>query len=633
MAFLSDTQRKCDFLLSNNPNILTTESSTYNHKSGPDTYDKNQYDIITKIHNTFHIHIPGFNHTTERLINKKQIKYVQQGTPGPGAYIPIQSTNFIDVNKINDASPQHFLTRSERFKLSNNTITPGPGQYVTNYKQFAKYKQQHKIKGNLIYNVNKGIKSNSSDNNKLKDANVNAVNAVNGDGKDIGPGQYDVCPKWKGNCVDWGKMSIKQVACSIEKEKDNNTTSTNTNSFGNNGDSELNTVFRLRDVIARGQRNDDIRKVNTRHDIFKQVLQQRKEMYMDSVTKMKSVGTETDKANANTIVHNHNSKKPNTVHSKLHLNHFMDTFQHNNIPSKLYQFFGSSSTRFKTEYNHNGKSINEDTPGPGTYNSIVKQGRIYDININPKKHKQNIQHKVIPGINGLVITSKGNKCLLTTSQSEKNIRSSNSNNNSTNNNNTRFVKANNFGSSETRFKISSHEIDSITPGPGAYDVNINNIDMRINKVKHNQIKQNLHVKLNSHEFKTIKQSSDASFGNCEVNEGSQGKTIQGDLDKYIINEKQVPFGCSADRFKTTTHSKIKNTKHLGPGCYIGQIPFQIKTGQCSMNVPFNSTMPRIAVSHKSKDEQCVSNELGPGLYNLDSYYDWNKKSYNVRYVK
>ena len=614
MAFLSDTQRKCDFLLSNNPNVLITESSTYKHKSGPDTYDKHQYDIITKINNTFHTHIPGFNHTTERFTNKKPIKYVQQPTPGPGAYIPIQSTNFIDVNKINETSPQHFLTRTERFKLTNNTITPGPGEYVTNYKQFAKYKQQHKIKGNLIYNVNKGIKSSGD---KTKD-----MNAMNGDGKDIGPGHYNVCPKWKGNCVDWGKMSIKQVAYSIEKEKDTcNTTSTNTNSFVN-GDNELNTVFKLHEV-AHKQRNDDIRKVNTRHDIFKQVLQQRKEMYMDSITKTKSVGTETDKAIANTI---HNKKRA-TVHSKLHLNHFMDTYQHN-VPSKLYQFFGSSSTRFKTEYSHNGKSTNDDTPGPGTYNSIVKQGRIYDININPKKHKQNIQHKVIPGINGLIITSKGNKCLLTTSQSEKHIRSSNNNNN----NNTRFAKANNFGSSETRFKISSHEIDSMTPGPGAYEVNVNNIDTKVNKGKHNQTKQSFHIKLNTHELQSIKESN-ASFGNCEVNECSQGKTIQGDLDKYIITDKKAAFGCTADRFKTSSHSKNNNTSHLGPGCYIGQIPFQIKTNQCSMNVPFNSTMPKIAISHKHKDEQCINNELGPGLYNLDSYYDWNKKSYNIRYVK
>ena len=162
MAFLSNTERNCDFLHCTNPNLLSTEASLYKHESGPDTYDKTFNDISTRIRSTFHTHIPSFNHTAERLMSKNPLKQLQQQTPGPGSYLPIQTTNFINVAKIDETHPQHFLSRTERFKYlsgsTNTETTPGPGEYNSNdAKRFDKYRNNNKIISKLHYYIDKGI--------------------------------------------------------------------------------------------------------------------------------------------------------------------------------------------------------------------------------------------------------------------------------------------------------------------------------------------------------------------------------------------------------------------------------------------------------------------------------------------
>ena len=612
MAFLSNTQRNCDFLHCTNPNLLSTESSLYKHESGPDTYDKTFNDISTRIRSTFHTHIPSFNHTAERLMSKNPLKHIQQQTPGPGSYLPIQTTNFINVAKIDETSPQHFLSRTERFKhLSNNTeVTPGPGEYSSNdSKRFDKYRDNNKIISKLHYYIDKGITNKDKENDE-----------ANGDGSDIGPGEYTVYPRWKKNVVDWGKMSYRKERTSKEKGNDN----TNTNNVKNVNDMEINTMFKIKDVIHK----NNIRKVNTKHDVFKQVINQRRELYMSSLHKSKH-GNDGNNEIENQVA-KEIEKKEKELQTKLNKRK-EKTSKHNISPNKLYQYFGSCASRFNTNYSLT-ETPQQQTPGPGTYEPQFKRSLIYDINISPKLHKHKVKHKVLPGINGLVITSNGNKCVLTSSNSETNVTHSHSNN-------TRVSLPNNFGSSEKRFKdkLNEHNSSLNTPGPGSYELNMTNISTQLDKSKHcNVVKHN-----HKERYHINKNKNTYGFYNEPLPTFGEGKTMQGDLEKYPPStERQIPFGCKVKRFKNDMSVQTKQSTHLGPGCYLGQDSININHNnqQCkySLNVPFNSQMPRITITNNnnvlSKDEQCMINEIGPGLYKLDSYYDWNKKSYNVRYV-
>ena len=629
MAFLSNTERNCDFLHCTNPNLLSTEASLYKHESGPDTYDKTFNDISTRIRSTFHTHIPSFNHTAERLMSKNPLKHLQQQTPGPGSYLPIQTTNFINVAKIDETNPQHFLSRTERFKYlsgSNNTeTTPGPGEYNSNdAKRFDKYKNNNKIISKLHYYIDKGITSKDKD--KENDEAI-------GDGSDIGPGEYNVYPRWKKNVVDWGKMSYRKERTSTEKANDSgngNGVNSNSSNNGNCNDMEINTVFKMKDIVNK----HNIRKVNTKHDVFKQVLSQRREMYMSSLYKSKHGNDNSNDNEMENQVAKEIAKKEKQLQEKLHKRKHKQTTttKYKVSPNKLYQYFGSCASRFNTNYSLTEAS-QQQTPGPGTYEPQIKRSLIYDINISPKLHNRKVKHKILPGINGLVITSNGNKCVLSSSNSETNVTHSHSNN-------TRVSLPSNFGSSERRFKdkVNEHNSSFNTPGPGSYELNMTNISTQLDKNKHcnNIIKPNHKERyhINKHNNKNT-----YGFYNEPLPTFGEGKTMQGDLEKYAsLTEKKIPFGCKVQRFKNDIDVHIKQTTHLGPGCYYSQDNSNNHNQHCkySLNIPFNSQMPRITITNNnavlSKDEQCMVNEIGPGLYKLDSYYDWNKKSYNVRYV-
>ena len=81
---------------------------------------------------------------------------------------------------------------------------------------------------------------------------------------------------------------------------------------------------------------------------------------------------------------------------------------------------------------------------------------------------------------------------------------------------------------------------------------------------------------------------------------------------------KVPFESNKKRFEEN------NLISIGPGRYYKETSFVKKI--LSKSPPFN-------ISDKKEFEKNNYEEtnLGPGRYNLDSYFKWNKKSYNMLY--
>ncbi len=79
--------------------------------------------------------------------------------------------------------------------------------------------------------------------------------------------------------------------------------------------------------------------------------------------------------------------------------------------------------------------------------------------------------------------------------------------------------------------------------------------------------------------------------------------------------KNIPFNTKEERFI----KKIVKDGHLGPGYYYKEKKKKYK---------------KVVLSpiKKFKSENSSSTNVGPGQYELESYFDWNKKSYNILFV-
>ena len=81
---------------------------------------------------------------------------------------------------------------------------------------------------------------------------------------------------------------------------------------------------------------------------------------------------------------------------------------------------------------------------------------------------------------------------------------------------------------------------------------------------------------------------------------------------------EVPFNSMKKRF---IENKVET--NLGPGQYFKEV--NVKEKDQSLP-PFRTNEKRF------KNENKMETDIGPGLYNQSSFFDWNKKTYNVNFL-
>ena len=94
------------------------------------------------------------------------------------------------------------------------------------------------------------------------------------------------------------------------------------------------------------------------------------------------------------------------------------------------------------------------------------------------------------------------------------------------------------------------------------------------------------------------------------------------------NRKKAKERKENEKLKIAFDSHMKNEKdvneiksNLGPGIYYKELPGKAPV----IRSPFQSGFDRM-----KKEE--VGSGLEPGHYNVKSYFDWNKRTYNVSYL-
>ena len=547
-----------------------------------------------------------------------------------------------------------FDIKDKRFKNVFN-LNPGPGDYFlednsNNKKSRAKSAIEFDLKKNKnsnkkkISNKNKkGISAPSipfndngfeiDDNNSLiKLEDPNEFMMFRGDKKEsVGPGSYDLDnPQiWLKNGTSWSKMKSAK----------------GTNYFGK----------------SEKKFGENISKISTRPQSALEISQ--------NFVSTHSVNSTNDKSNfsrANTAKMLKTAREQRKWNMIQLRKEFKEEIQkkrnkYNRIPLLANDIYDKELARFN----------NKQSPGPGYYIDIVKESPFYkksmpypefrqfflsnnerfpeekvDIFLGPTSYfKENIYYNSAFNNNEIEKKIDINKIKETPfSTREKRFNSINSLNGLSNSklsktpgpgaydpyleNKIKNNTNNMFNTKEKRFGPSNNELKWVmmTPGPGDYinpytatgtrnTLLINGIYTDIRKGK-----EILRQKAKTQKpLKSLKDEGTPGVGSY-------------DPDKVnsiaYQNRKKAKERKENEKLKIAFDSHMKNEKdvnelksNLGPGIYYKELPGKAPV----IRSPFQSGFDRM-----KKEE--VGSGLEPGHYNVKSYFDWNKRTYNVSYL-
>ena len=557
--------------------VLKEKTPEYN--TGPGDYDLNQTDIKTQLSNSLNIHKnrPPFNQSSIRGSKKKLNDYYILKDEELNLENPTNLYEKRTFNTyLNDKTTKNisFLSGQDRFHYKNTekeTLEElkllEDGSLTTDYS--IPYDTEKKLKKKYtkterIYNKI----GTSPESEKIKENYIKEKNK-----KKIGPGEYDINPKWNKNIVKWSGLT------EIRLKTDNKDYTKPTE-----------------DDIEKEQLNINLQtKIkNMKTDLFRSIQHKRKEHYIDIIEERRKI-----------IAKNEDDDpyiKPG----------LFDKNPQNN-KNQRYQYFGSTSLR----KNINQISTTNENIGPGyynyNYNYFGNRSLTGPKNNKRKKNDRKIIYKTKPGIYGLVIANNENYC---DNEDKKKINFEDL---------YEIERDYKFGTQEVRFRNKS--INDINVGPGEYyheekwikNNNKNNnshynfIHMKNNR--NNNDKDN--IKKNDHFFKNEECSPGA--GAYEIS-----KSIEKDFEKFQNKYKnnKVPFSSNTQRF------------------YYDNVN---KKNQVLENYTFDFYLPKekkiigglinpIGINKKFNSQDLEKGSNGPGQYILDSFFDWNKKTYNIKYA-
>lgn len=190
-----------------------------------------------------------------------------------------------------------------------------------------------------------------------------------------------------------------------------------------------------------------------------------------------------------------------------------------------------------------------------------------------------------------------------------------------------------FGTLQKRF---NENINNPTPGPGAYlgipkaeSSNLIKFPVRpkkiiIKKDENFQADLSIFPKEAVEEIKANPSSPGVGSYNPEI-VLSLGYKVAKNVNKF--NNSSAPFNSVEKRFNYK--NVIGATENVGPGQYYkDNTEKKIVQNLISNSPPFNTSAER----KYPKEDRNVYCDNGPGSYNLSSYFDWNKKSFNVQFI-
>ena len=608
MVFLTD--RKMD------NNIINYNNHLNNQKPIFEKIEKEK--INQKIQAPFNIQ--GKGHQDFNKINKN---------PGPGSY-----NIEVDIIKPqqNSNSNLNFLSKSPRFNKNKELDeSPGPGSYNIYDKPLIKKRLSQRPNSNISFKFNINSFNNIStipakkqvfgyfenDDGEL----IQAIDPLyeeyfSGEkNNSVGPDRYNIHTKEKNPIVNWNRMSARNLNYI---NKDNYTINNNINNINNISKNTIN------NESIGDTRN--ISKLETDISFIKNSNNKEKKKFENRIKMKDLIDNYKRKLNSSRVLINKKPEiEPIDIQSELEFLNYSENRKNSykalfypinfnqmryQIKPEEYQFFGSSVERGINKLPITDRVLN---PGPGSYFHNTK-------NYFKLKNKNKNKNKINPTFSkSKRLTSVLNKFYAVGPGSY------NLNNDITKKS---FSKCGSF-SSEKRFPDLNIEkgidlnknINSIEQA----DYNIKDLwkkDLKKEYKKQSYVNVEKEIKMKM--LKKIKEQKPDfnNYQNFKMINLIQTK-VNSKINPYT--SENIPFMSGIGRF--TMNKEIRISKNRGPGSYEIIKNYDNSFNKKLNNAPFNSTQEK-KISYLNRSNSCVS----PADYQKNSYFEWNKKSFNVMFV-
>ena len=547
------------------------------------------------------------------------INYHVPESPGPGAY------NLDSHKKPFNSGSNSFIFKSPRFKDINqesNNI-PGPGSYnIANNKPIISKNIIHQRPFSEVsfqYNTNSlnnvaSIPAKNQNFGYFVDENGELIKAVDPaldlyfsgtKSNSIGPDRYNPIIKEKNHCISWNKMSGRKPKI-INNHSNNNSikgeislNSSKISLVDTDISSSIRSPKERSKSINRKKSYSEIIRDNNNKRLFSSNNYKEDDIPIDTQKELEFLNHEND------IILGKNKRR------NYYLN--FNKIRYAGRPEE-FQFFLSSNER-KT-----GQSlILSEFPniGPGSYfRDTYKKLN----NIKNNKNKQNDWGKNV-GRDDIHPLKRSSSNL---GPGAYNIMKN-------------FEKKsfNSYGSfsSEKRFDLSYLPENNLTinennnnvgnPGPGSYNYNdpwIKDASKMIKRPTLVNVEEEIR-KANLKKNKEKKPDFNIYQNDKYIN------VIQNNIRNKLnpFTSEHMPFLSGSKRFKL---SKSNSTEDLGPGRY------DLYKNEDSKNKKFGTIVAPFSTNAEKKPTYLgkPNNDLAPGQYRLDSYFDWNKKSFNAMFI-
>ena len=559
-------------------------------------------------------------------------------SPGPGAYnlnnnlIKKSYNQFINSDKkqldiAEDNLPVCFLSNQKRFKTDNFEISPGPGHYSSEKKlkrdDSKKLISKYRITYRKTFSPNRVV---SIPYNYEERSNAEYAELMHENNKSKEKDKINSKDNMSKNDINHKIFSSKN---NKENGLSNNSSQFESNNFLNSKNSTFPTISNSLSIINYNNNTNSC---------------------LDKYFHLEKTMKEVKLSNTNTYKYNYSYNKihekngPNTIISR-NTGPGPGQYSVSNIYDKKskdekFQNFGSSSVRdiFSSLNVKNYKNFFKERNLDNINDNMNNMNNIITIN-NKKskisKSKSFTDKNKYKNLSKLKVFYKSKEDIL----KEKHIYEKKLSSNSPgpgayepeNSKNAQIKKLNfeNFGTLEKRFPISSSGAN--TPGPGKY------LSLKFwgskDKIKHNSFIPKNIIKENAKKIKILKENIFTKKLISEKNKSpsvglySPEKVNCINYDNQKLKDKRpifdfYGFGSTIDRVKLLNNKKEEKVDQI----YNLDYP-EVKFGQQIAPFLF-STERKESENFIIKDN---NEKIGPGSYKADSYFDWNKKSYNILY--
>ena len=574
--------------------IKKSESLTHNQKFSLENNKIYQNNLISTAQR---ITAPFGSSSIKTTLNPSK----PSNAPGPGSYLQ-------SLKKINTLpnSSKFFITGDTRFKSSDNHI-PGVGQYNLGindaqsntpkkmssfiYKKFNLYdfilneKLQTLPNKYPIFTNNNITKEENNNNSKIKNNIFNL--------------------KKHNNAIDWKKVSKKNLE--LESINNNSFIIQDNNNKNTTNDFVMLTEFNI--ISNKNEKKDTKEKKDNKENKTepKQIIYKNNILgFKDNFDSSSINLTSNNNKNKENVEPGPGTYEPKNLNFKLEpkKNRYQNfgTYESRNmfpIPKK--KFFNGINIRLNTDNSINNfrfrKKLDENRNKLNKYKRLLHNLRFNIIKEQAMLYKKNVQDNLGPG-----------------TYSPKNISDLKKNN----------QMAKTLVINEER--IPSYIDMNDNPGVGEYNVNgefKQNVEKNLTLLKSKQDKEKYDQKIVLENFKKKwKNKQQRRFIRIDYTETDEYKIRK----QYMHNSLfRPPFNSAVPKFNQEKKDDANIDIYTNEQDIIDYPPKKINN---HLNIPFLSKAVR---SCNQTIDANSEKKIGPGSYEQKSFFDWNKKSFNVQY--